>query len=701
MHSFQFSVSPRNLTFAVAVAAWFSAAGCAATTSVSPATSAAPGASELSSHRDVVPVSLNTQPDALMPQGLTTMGAATLGDALYVVGGYFGTPHEYSKEFQSGSVKRLNLSTGNWDDLPGVDPIQSPALVSDGRYVYKLGGMQATNDAGQSPQLRSLASAARFDPQANRWEPVTDLPEARSSHQAVIVGRTLYVLGGWALAGGMYDSTWSSTMLSADLDQGKLEWKATEVPFQVRAFGLVAHAGKLYALGGLTPESSTDDVQVYDLASRTWSKGPALPEGNMTIRGAVWRSALYANGGDGTIYRLSADGNAWQPAGALKFPRLFHEIVASERGPLVVGGVPSNGGGARVRVIERFSDEAAPAGVVWTLAAESAAKNRQGIFLAGQQLYVFGGNNSLEQHDFAPQNFVSTARRLDLGALEWKPVSDFPAARQSMQALATGEAKETKGLVIGGFGFSGERLSAQRDVFSYDAGKNAWTRLEGSSLPEARSQFGLAQRGSEVWLFGGLNFDAGRGEKDQFRLATQVLKFDLREPNAGFKEVDVALKEPRRAFAGALLDDRYYLTGGLKDDFNSVTTCEAIDLKALQGHAMTCPSEHRLGGELVAIKGKLYLVGGSAPGAGGDRAPSTKIEVYEPAADRWSTLKTPLPLDSTGHLRGFDFKDQLLLYTANRSDGAVQIALLDTEELAKGNPKFTRMMVTPPMVERH
>ena len=69
----------------------------------------------------------------VMPRGLTTVGAATLGDALYLVGGYFGSPHDYSKEFQSGAVSRLQLSTGVWEDLPGVEPIQSPAVIADGK----------------------------------------------------------------------------------------------------------------------------------------------------------------------------------------------------------------------------------------------------------------------------------------------------------------------------------------------------------------------------------------------------------------------------------------------------------------------------------------------------------------------------------------------------------------------------------------
>lgn len=645
---------------------------------------------------------MHTELDALMPRGLTTMGTATLGDALYIVGGYFGTPHEYSKEFQSGGVKRLNLSTGVWEDLPNVEPIQSPALVSDGHYLYQVGGMHATNGAGEPQALHSLVGAARFDPKANRWEPLPDLPEPRSSHAAVVVGQTLYVVGGWRLEGGMFDSEWSTTMLTLDLSQPESAWQSADVPFRTRAHGLVAFGNKLYAMGGLTPKESSDEVHIFDLTTHTWADGPALPKGNMTIRGAAWHDALYANGGDGNIYRLASDGQSWQTVGALKFPRMFHEIVHSDRGPLVVGGVPSTTEGARIRLIERLSDEAPKvAGVVWTLPGQSAARNRQGTFLWGQQLYAFGGNNSLEQHDFNTQNFVSTGRRLDLGALEWVNVPDFPAARQSMQTLVLGEGEKASGLAIGGFGFSGDRLSTQKDVFSFDFDKSAWAAQPSQALPEPRSQFGVAQWENAVWLFGGMNFDAGRGESDQFRLATNALKLDLAHTEAGFKDAGIALLEPRRAFAGALLEAHYYLTGGLKDDFTPVTSCEVVDLKASKSSPMKCPAEHRLGGELVAVQGRLYLVGGSVSGEGGNRVPTAKIEVYEPGADRWSVLAAPVPLESPNHVRAFAFKDQLLLYSANRADGAVQVALLDPKALGAGLTVVTHMSVSVPPASGH
>jgi N-acetylneuraminic acid mutarotase len=639
---------------------------------------------------------LSTRFAGVMPRGLTTVGAATLGNALYLVGGYFGVPHDYSKEFQSGQVLRLDLSSGEWRQVAGVAPVQSAAVAADGKYLYEIGGTHALNAAGQPTDLRSVAEAARFDPALDRWEPLPPLPEGRSSHYAVVVDHTLYVVGGWTLAGGMNDNTWLDTMLTLDLSQPTLRWNSLKVPFQVRAQGLVASNGKLWVLGGIAPEGGTDAVHRYDIQSGQWSDGPALPEENLTTRGAAYKGRLYANGANGSIYRLSEDEARWEKAGAVEFPRLFHEIVESEQGPLVLAGIPDNGRGGRVRVIERLSDEPAPAGVVLQLANASPAKNRQGVFMWGQQLFVFGGNNSLGQHDFEAKNFSSAAWRLDLGALEWRALPDFPAARQSMQALVVGKEEEAA-LAFGGFGFLGDTLSTHAEVFRHDIMKKEWTPLGDKKLPEGRSQFGVAQWKEAVWVFGGMSFDGHREQQDQIHHTTQVLKLDLSRPDAKFEDAGVALSEPRRAFAGALEQGTYYLVGGLRENFQMVQSCEAIELDARKRRPITCPSEHRLGAELVAIGGKLYLVGGSvAAAANGERQPTPRVEVYDPQSDRWAVLPAPIPLDTADQLRAFNYKDQLLLYSAQRSDGNVQVALLDPAALAAGRQDFTRIAVSPP-----
>ncbi|HWO08798.1 MAG TPA: kelch repeat-containing protein, partial [Polyangiaceae bacterium] len=309
----------------------------------------------------------------VLPRGLTTVAAATMGDALYLVGGYFGVPHEYSRDLQSGSVRRMQLSTGVWEELAGVEPVQSPALVGDGRYLYQLGGMRALNAAREPASLHSIDAVERFDPARNRWEPMPSLPEPRSSHQAVVVDGRLYVLGGWALDGGLADASWRDTMLVADLSQPTLRWNSVKVPFQVRSMGLVALRQGVYVLGGLSPTGPTSRVYRYDIATRKWADGPSLPEQSLTPRGAVHADRLIITTTSGGIYRLSEDELAWQRVGTLHFPRMFHEMVSSDRGPLVLAGIAENGRGGPLRVIERLSEEPAPAGVVLNLESATAA----------------------------------------------------------------------------------------------------------------------------------------------------------------------------------------------------------------------------------------------------------------------------------------------------------------------------------------
>jgi hypothetical protein len=110
---------------------------------------------------------------------------------------------------------------------------------------------------------------------------------------------------------------------------------------------------------------------------------------------------------------------------------------------------------------------------------------------------------------------------------------------------------------------------------------------------------------------------------------------------------------------------------------------------------MACPSQQRLGGELVPLKGKLYLVGGSVEGANGSRDPSSRIEVYDPATNQWSTLTEKLPLETPAHLRAFAFHDDLLLYSAQQKTASVQVALIHVDALAAGETEYASVRVTP------
>lgn len=684
--------SRERLMRGLALGACLGAAACGPAPAARSATGGgATGAAELSA---TSANALHPRFAGVMPRGLTAVGATTMGDALYLVGGHFGPPHEYSKELQSGSVLRMQLSSGVWEELASVEPIQSPALVGDGIYLYQLGGMRAQNGAREPAALRSIAETERFDPSRNRWRPMPSMPEPRSSHQAVVVDGTLYVVGGWALDGGTNDGTWRDTMLLADLGQPTLTWRSEKVPFQVRAMGVAALGKGIYVLGGLAPEGSTTRVHRYDIGSGSWADGPSLPEESSLARAAVHAGRLYVSGGDGAIYRLSVDELEWERVGSLRYPRLFHEMVASERGPLVLAGIPEYGRSGRVRVIERLSEQPPAAGVLLNLDSPTPAKNRQGAFLWGQQLYVFGGNNGLGQYDLEPANFERGAARLDLGALEWQAVPEFPSARQNMQAVVSG-ADEAAAWVVGGMGFTGNVLRTSGELLRHDIPKLEWSAL-GQPLAEGRAQFGLAERAGKLWVFGGMTYDGHREPGEQLRVSAQVLALDTSRPGAKFMDAGVSLAEPRRGFAGALVGDTYYIVGGMREGFAPVESCEAIELEAARSRPLPCPSENRLGAELVVLGRKLYLLGGTSAVSKTERQPSTLIELFDPASESWSALPSPLPLDSGDQLRAFAFGEQLLLYSAQREDMSVQIGLLDPEALAAGRKDYVRMNVPKP-----
>ncbi len=93
--------------------------------------------------------------------------------------------------------------------------LQSVALVAHGSNVYRVGGMLARNEPDEDEDLLSVADFARFDPATNTWQALQPMPGGRSSHDAVVVGDTLYVVGGWQLGG---DTRWYDTALSLRLD---------------------------------------------------------------------------------------------------------------------------------------------------------------------------------------------------------------------------------------------------------------------------------------------------------------------------------------------------------------------------------------------------------------------------------------------------------------------------------------------------
>jgi len=283
-----------------------------------------------------------------LPVGFSSFGAAVIGDYAYVYGGHSGKAHSYSTETTLGDLRRLNLkSPEKWEELPGGPKMQGLALVAHGEKLYRVGGMQPQNSKTEKSDIRSQTSFACFDPATKKWTDLEPLPEARSSHDAVVVGDTLFVFGGWTLK-GTGKGEWIEHGLSFDLSKFGAKWQQIKQPFQRRALTTAAFEGNVFVICGLSAAGKSEKVvNVYDPKAGTWSQGPAVPGVDMngfTPASAVQGGRLFLTPTDGNIYRLSSKHDAWEEVGKLEKGRFVARMVAGKDGSLVVIAGAAPGG---------------------------------------------------------------------------------------------------------------------------------------------------------------------------------------------------------------------------------------------------------------------------------------------------------------------------------------------------------------------
>lgn len=291
-----------------------------------------------------------------LPRGITSFGAAVIGDWLYVYGGHFGRPHHYSNTSQSDQLSRLNLSkASNWEVVAKGPRLQGLAMVAHGDKLYRVGGFTAHNQEDDDHDLRSVPDFVRFHAETGQWESLPPLPEPRSSHDAVVIGNKLYVAGGWRLGGE--DPEWHQTAWVTDLSQEKIVWKPLpEPPFQRRAVSLGHLNGKLYVIGGMQSKGGpTTRVDVFDPVSAQWSQGPSLIDPKADAdRGKGMEgfgSSAYMVGGrlfvstyGGNVQVLDSDHASWRISAKLEDDRFFHRMLPFNGRLLLVGGASMRAG---------------------------------------------------------------------------------------------------------------------------------------------------------------------------------------------------------------------------------------------------------------------------------------------------------------------------------------------------------------------
>ncbi|MCH2108310.1 MAG: hypothetical protein MK135_03205 [Polyangiaceae bacterium] len=616
---------------------------------------------------------------APLPTAVTSFGIASHGPAVYVLGGYHGVPHAYSREGQSQTVWKLDTSKEEpWEKVGELTTgLQGLAAVALDSQICQVGGVHAHNQAGEKMDMRSVSTFRCLELETGTWHERPDLPQARSSIDAASYDGKVYVAGGWSLNGTPGAAKWAESVLVFDSHESQPQWQEIPTPFQVRAAGVVATASHLVVAGGMTSEGRpTGAVHILDLASQEWSTGPDFPGDAFGLALAAQGDSVIASGRDGMIRRWSVGQEKWQEIRPLAFGRFFHQLAVVEDKVLAVGGIGGMHTRGRTKPVELLplTSKGTTFGEL-VVENPSDAKNRQGFIWRGEEAYVFGGNNSLGQHDFAAENFEKAGFIYDFATLKFRRGPDYPAKRQSM---VTGSTK-SGGIALGGFGMSADpaltQAMTQTDVMAYDWDDEKWERQ--SELPLGRTQFGLVQTEDEDWILGGLNYNPAKPGMKAFDHRLDILNApgQLETP---FKGSGLNLPGPRRAYAATLYDGKYYIVGGMKEGFALVENCLTFDIAEKKFADLPCPNESRLSGELIALNDKLYLIGGSVRTENGMEE-NRKIAVFDPSSKTWSELDFEIPM-SVRHLRAFRFGSQIALFSTHRDDGKLSFSILNPGE---------------------
>ncbi len=613
-----------------------------------------------------------------LPSPLTSFGAAVVKDYLYVFSGHDGSAHGFGLDGLSNHFRRIRFDDpdAEWEDLAMHEGAQSTALVTDGTHLYRIGGLTFLNKSGEETNFKSTTHFARYDIAKNKWEELAPLPEPRSSLDAAILGRMIYVGGGWNLQGASSRSApWHETIVRFNLDKPEDGWQVLPGPgYVTRAVSMAAYDGKIYLIGGIQQRGITRKVSVFDPKSGEWSEGPELLPDSRSAGFATSSFAtggrLYVTGGSGVLYRLGAKGKQWEHAGRLMFPRMFLRMLpVGENRLIALGGTSSPGG--RNAAVESFRVDGKPQPKVvsWSVKFAGRAKHSQTLVLDGSKLFAFGGNASSAPHDFSKEAFVKQAFVFDIPGQKVEKLPDLPRAMQSGAGVALRQTSEHKKLAVaGGLGFGDKGLTSLNEIFTLDPQSGTWDTAS-VKLPAERGMHNAVYHQNAVWIFGGSGVKGGG-------LATDVLHWwgDSSDvtPLPGVK-----LPVPRRSAAGAVADGKYYVIGGLGEGTGIVADVDVFDFETREWTKASSPSMPRVFPSVATTGDTIYLAGGFGRKDGHFAAADT-VEALDLKTGKWRTIgKVP---GVTASMQVMNYGGRLLFYGIDREeDGVARFVLFDPE----------------------
>jgi N-acetylneuraminic acid mutarotase len=222
-----------------------------------------------------------------MPLARSEHAIALLNGQIWVLGGY------PPGRLPSDLVQIYDPATSRWTLGPRLpSPIHHIMTAAvDGR-LYVIGG--EIDGASTGRPATFVANTWVHDPAAGGWVERAAMPTARSGGGAVVIDGKIYVAGGRPPGGSAFEV----------YDPATDRWeRLPDLPTQRNHLAMAALGGRVIVVGGRFEPGAmaerTDAVEIYDPATRQWSRGAPLPAPRGGITGAVLGGCMFVFGGEG------------------------------------------------------------------------------------------------------------------------------------------------------------------------------------------------------------------------------------------------------------------------------------------------------------------------------------------------------------------------------------------------------------------
>jgi N-acetylneuraminic acid mutarotase len=265
-----------------------------------------------------------------MPLPRSEHAVAEFNGRIWVLGGY------PPGRLPSNLVQIYDPATGRWTLGPTLpEPIHHTHVAAVGGRIYVLGGEVEGASTGR-PE-RFVSNVWMHDPAVGGWVARAPMPTARGGGGKAVLDGKIYVAGGRPPGGSAFEV----------YDPATDSWeRLPDLPSQRNHLAMVAINGRIYVAGGRTGPGAgaprVDVLEIYDPATRRWTRGASLPAPRGGITGAAYAGCMFVFGGEGEpthVLGLTPNTYAYDPR-ADRWTTLPNLPIAVHglKGSAVIGG---------------------------------------------------------------------------------------------------------------------------------------------------------------------------------------------------------------------------------------------------------------------------------------------------------------------------------------------------------------------------